>query len=482
VAGAASTRGPRPDWHVTELSVPAHGGSSYSEPGIAVGPDGVLVANACTANAGGPSTYWLSRDSGRSWSTGFPVGTSAIGCGDSDAVIGSDGWFYALTLGTGVDVYYSHDAKHWDTSRFPPPHGTDQADRPWLVTLPRHPATVLMLNSEVGGNVIAWRSTDHAKTFTGPIPVTGGANSEAGLMLGSRPLVDPRNDMRLHMFYETLGAAALTQSVRGSGPSQFPLSQLWEASSIDGGKTWTNSEVLDVTTAFDVDSGSIGHLLPATAIDRHGTIYVVLSARLGDSTATHLYLIHSTQDGWTKPVRVDRGAPSNVFPAVAVSAPGHVFVSWYSSAAADFDRADAKWFESFASTTSGLSANPGFTQVQLGDSVPVHAGGVDNAGNVGSELGQNWGLRDFQSVVVDRCGHPHVTWARDYKGARTFTATTSSCRRTGSATPSGPSSSRRTRRRSSSPSAVRHRDRPAMSRAARRAGCGTCRDRCPWLA
>lgn len=421
-AGAAGNA--RTGWQVTTLQRPAHGGSSYSEPGIAVGPHGVLVANACTANAGGPSTYWLSTDNGRNWSAGFPVGSSAIGCGDSDAAVGSDGWFYALTLGTGVNVYSSRDANHWREATFPPPHGTDQPDRPWLVTLPHHPATVLMLNSEVGGNVIAWRSTDHAKSFTGPVPVTGGANSEAGLMLGSRPLVDPRNDMRLHMFYETVGAAALTQSVSASGPSQFPLSQVWEASSDDGGKSWTNSEVLDVTTAFGVNTGSIGHLLPATAIDRKGTIYVVLSVRLGDSTATHLYLIHSTQRGWTTPVRIDRGVPSNVFPAIAVSAPGHLFVSWYASTAADFNAATARWYEAFAGTSGALSAHPSFSQRRLGDNAPVHVGPIDNMGNVGSELGQNWGLRDFQSIVVDACGHPHVTWARDDKTTATYTATT----------------------------------------------------------
>jgi hypothetical protein len=403
--------------------MPAPGGS-FSEPGIAVGPGGVLVANACTANAGDPSTYWLSRDNGQTWSTGFPVGSSAIGCGDSDAVVGSDGWFYALTLGTGVNVYSSRDARHWREATFPPPHGTDQPDRPWLVTLPQHPGTVLMLNSEVGGNVVAWRSTDHAKSFTGPIPVTSGANSEAGLMLGSRPLVDPRDDMRLHMFYETVGAAALQQSAGASGPSQFPLSQLWQASSDDGGRTWTNSEVLDVSTAFGVDTGSIGHLLPATAIDRAGRLYVVLSVRLGDSDATHLYLIHSTRSGWSKPVGIDRGAPSNVFPAIAVGAPGHLFVSWYASAAAGFDATGARWFESFASTGNALSNTPRFRQRRLGTNTPVHVGPIDNAGNVGFKLGQDWGLRDFQSVVVDECGHPHVTWARDNKAIRTLTATT----------------------------------------------------------
>ena len=413
-------------WRVSVLPVQVHGQSSYSEPGIAVGPHHVLIANACTANAGGPSTFWLSRNDGRSWTTGFPVGTSAIGCGDSDAVVGSDGWFYSLTLGTGVDVYRSPDGQHWQgPASFPPPHGSDQPDRPWLVTFPRHPGRVLMVNSEVGGNVIAWRSTDHAKTFTGPVPVTGGTNGEAALLLGSRPLVDPHDDATVHMFYETVGAAALSQSVGASGPSQFPLSQLWEATSRDGGRSWSNTEVLDVTTAFGVDAGSIGHLLPATAIDRDGTIYVVLSVRLGDSGATHLYLIRSTARGsWTTPVRVDRGAPSNVFPAVAVSAPGHVFVSWYSSPAADFDANDARWFESVAMTTDALSTHPRFVQRRLGGDVPVHVGPIDNMGNVGSELGQNWGLRDFQSIVVDACGHPHVTWARDYKGARTYTATT----------------------------------------------------------
>jgi hypothetical protein len=101
VAGA-SAGGSTTGWRVMTLPTKAHSASSFSEPGIAVGPHRVLVANACTANAGGPSTYWLSRNNGRTWSTGFPVGSSAIGCGDSDAVLGRDGRYYALTLGTGV--------------------------------------------------------------------------------------------------------------------------------------------------------------------------------------------------------------------------------------------------------------------------------------------------------------------------------------------------------------------------------------------
>jgi hypothetical protein len=54
----------------------------------------------------------------------------------------------------------------------------------------------------------------------------------------------------------------------------------------------------------------------------------------------------------------------------------------------------------------------------------VHVGAVDNAGAIGYDLGQNWALRDFQSITVDRCGHPHVTWASDYHGTSTYAATT----------------------------------------------------------
>ena len=432
-AAVASTTPPGDGWLITTLPVAPHAASSFSEPGIAVGPHGVLIANACTANAGGPSTFWLSRNDGRSWSTGFPVGTSAIGCGDSDAVVGSDGYLYSLTLGTGVDVYRSRDGVHWDgPATFPPPHGEDQPDRPWLVTLPHHPATVLMFNSEGGGNVVEWRSTDHAQSFTGPIPVTAsGLNSEAGLMLGSRPIVapdvlHPRDDRHLFMVYETVGGAGLEQSADASGPAEFPLSRLYAAFSDDAGRSWSNSAVLDLPKAFGVQSGSLGHLLPAVAVDPAGRAYVVLSVRLGSSTETHLYLLHNLAGGaaWSPPVRIDRGLPSNVFPAIAVSSPGHLVVSWYGSSASDFNDPGAHWFEEYAATSDALARHPRFIQRRLGDDVPDHVGPIDNMGAVGNDLGQNWGLRDFQSILVDACGHPHVIWARDYRGARTFTATT----------------------------------------------------------
>lgn len=420
-AGAAGNRGA---WRVQAL--PA--GASFSEPGIAAGRGGALIANACTANAGGPATFWRSADSGRTWSRGFPVGTSAIGCGDADAAIGSDGFAYALVLGTGVSVYRSRDGKQWSgPASFPPPHGEDQPDRPWLVTVPSRPDIVYLFNSEVGGNVVVWTSTDHAATFTGPTPVTGGINSEAALTIGSRPLVDPRHPARLRMFYETSGLGGVPSSVGGAGPTQFPFTQLWQAASTDGGRSWSNTLVLDLAAAFGQTGGTLGHLLPATAVDRNGTAYVVMSVQLGSGSATHLYLLHSLENGeWSRPVRIDRAGASNVYPALAVSRTGRVFVSWYGSDAGTFTDARARWHEYVASSRNALSARPHFDATTLGP--VVHVGAIEQAGAVGSDLGENWSLRDFQSVIVDACGRPHVIWAADYpKAGRVLTATTAAC-------------------------------------------------------
>jgi hypothetical protein len=421
---ATATTGahPHPGWRVSAL--PA--GSSFSEPGIVAGRGGTLVANACTANSGSQATWWRSRDYGATWSKGFTAAGSSIGCGDADTAIGSDGYEYSLVLGTGVDVYRSRDGHHWaGPATFPPPHGEDQPDRPWLVSVPEHPNVVYLFNSEIGGNIVEWVSHDHAATFTGPVPVTAGVNSQAALTLGSRPLVDPRHPSQMFEYYETATFAGIASSIRSSGPAQFPLTQLWEAVSTDGGKSWTSSMVLDVTTAFGVDGGTIGHLLPATAVDKNGTRYVVLSVQLGSTTTTHLYLLHTRRGGgWTRPVRVGEPTASNVMPAVAVARPGRVFVSWYASSAKDFTDPHARWQEMVTVSGDALAAHPRWRFVRLSDG-PLHVGAVDNAGAVGNDIGENWALRDFQSVTVDSRGRPHVTWADD-AGAkpRTYTATT----------------------------------------------------------
>ena len=414
----------RSGWVVRALPLRAAAPYSFSEPGIAAGPGGLLVANACTANANLPSTFWRSRDGGFHWSTGFPIGSSAIGCGDSDVALGPDGYEYALTLGTGVDVYRSQDGRHWSgPASMPPPHGADQPDRPWLAVDPQRPAVVYLFNSEIGGNIVEWTSTDHAATFSGPVPVTGGINSEAALTLGSRPLVDPRRPGHLMLFFETASFAGLANAIEAREPDEFPLSQLWEATSTDGGQHWTSQLVLDVGTTFGATTGTLGHLLPATAIDEHGTPYVAISVRLDRQSATHVYLTHALGGGkWAAPVRVDRGTGSNVMPALAVSPSGAAYLSWYASRSPDCAGASTRWEELVATAAPASAGVPRWSVTRLSGTDPVHVGPIENMGAVGFDLRENWALRDFQSITLDSGGLPHVAWAADFRTPRTYVA------------------------------------------------------------
>jgi hypothetical protein len=429
VAHAAPVEPRRQHWQVVNLPVAAGAPHSYAEPGIAVGPDGSTVINAATANTGAPPTFWISRDGGGAWAAGRDFDPTAASTGDADMAIGSDGYLYALNLGYNpappgqptnptVLVYRSRDGLTWSgPGSFPPPHGADQPDRPWLVVDPRHPASVDVVNSEGGGNVIAWRSLDHGAHFAGPYPVTQGANSQAALALGSRPLFDPTADGRLFMLYETAtSSGGMTSASAGTPLYEFPMTQLSLATSTDGGLSWSNRLVLDTAGLSGPHQGAtLGHLLVASAIDAAGNLYATFSLRDSASPRTEIYLVHSADHGatWSSPVAVDAPTSSNVMPALAVSPGGAAYLSWYGSVAEDFRSPTAAWVEMFAEAPDPLVPHPAFVSGQVSGTAPVHVGGIDTAGAVGSDLGANWGLRDFQSIAVDVCGRPHPVWADD---------------------------------------------------------------------
>ena len=419
-------------WRVVDL--PASGAHSYAEPGIAFGPHGLALIDAASANTGAPPTVWLSRNSGTTWSPGRDFDTPGVATGDADVAIGADGELYALDLGYAnppsqpanptVLVYRSRDGRRWQgPASFPAPHGSDQPDRPWLLVDPRRPAEVIVLNSEGSGNIVAWRSTDHAQSFTGPIPVTGGPSGQAALALGSRPLIDPTQPGRMFMLYETPGPAGALPPA-GAAPYEFPLTQLGLASSSDGGASWSSSLVLDTHALAGAEQdATLGHLLVASAIDRHGVIYAALSLRDPAATTTQLAVLHSSDHGasWSPLGLLAAPTRSNLMPALALAPSGAAYLSWYGSPDGDFRDPAARWQEMLASSPDLLAGHPRFAIRRL-TRRPVHVGGIDAAGNVGFNLGANWGLRDLQSIALDGCGHPHPVWADDYGTPRTQTA------------------------------------------------------------
>jgi hypothetical protein len=407
--------------------------ASFGEPGIAVGPRGTLIVNAARANAGYP-TWWISRDSGRHWGPGRDFDTSGAMTGDADAMFGADETLFALNLAfqnppgqptnPTIFVYSSRDRRHFrGPATFPPPHGSDQPDRPWLVADPSRPSRVYVTNSEGAGDIVLWTSTDHARTFSGPTLITGG-NHASSIELTSRPLFDTVSPRRMYMLYEA--SAPHTAPPTGDPPLRdFPLTQLWLATSGDAGTTWSNRLVLDIDNSFGPSAmgGSLGHVLPASAIGLDGSLYAAFSLRLGTSTQTHVYLVHSADHGvhWSKPVQVDSGSRrrSNVMPSLAAGTPGRVDVSWYGSRSPDFTGPHSRWVEMFAQSVDALSADPTFRLGRV--SGVTHVGSVDSSGNPGSSQ-YDWGLRDFQSLVVDACGIAHLAWTDDVGRGSTVVA------------------------------------------------------------
>jgi hypothetical protein len=347
--------------------------------------------------------------------------------GDADAAFGPDGSLYVLNLAfqnppdqpTNPTVLLYRrptGSRAWHgPATFPAPHGTDQPDRPWLAPDPHRPKRIFVTNSEGVGDVVMWTSTDRGHSFSGPTLITGSAHP-ADIVLTSRPLFDPARRDRMFMVYE---ASAVAQAeTLAADARDFPLTQLWLARSDDGGRTWTNHLALDITAAFgpDATSGSLGHMIPASAIDESGNLYAAFSLRMGGAaTQTHIYLLHSSDRGghWSGPVRVDpRHLRSNVMPALAVGAPGRVDLSWYGSRNPDFTAPHARWAEQFAQSRNALSARPTFTRSRVSRGGPVHVGSIDSAGNPGSSQ-YDWDLRDFQGITIDGRGLAHIVWTND---------------------------------------------------------------------
>ena len=109
-------------------------------------------------------------------------------------------------------------------------------------------------------------------------------------------------------------------------------------------------------------------------------------------------------------------------PALALTPGGAAYLSWYGSAGADFRDGQARWVEMFAQSPDPLASHPAFKVAQVSGGPPVHIGGIDTAGTVGSDTGADWGLRDFQSITVDDRRRPHLVWADDDHAQSTFTA------------------------------------------------------------
>ncbi|HET6810779.1 MAG TPA: sialidase family protein [Acidimicrobiales bacterium] len=370
-------------------------GQGGSEPGVAVGPGGVIYVNApdgLLSNVpGSPSYVWRSTDGGSSW-TLTPAGLRANlpGGGDSNlAVDGSSGAIYLtdLWLGSATISSSTDQGNTWTPN---PVAGVPVEDRQWIATTGSGPlgGIVYEATHQIPSGLIVSKSVDGAKTF--PI------SSVAATPLDQTGCVCPPGNLIARAGSGALGTGDSVGLIyaTSSGGVNF-------ARSTNGGLTFSQSTVApassDTTSSnFPVVTDAGNGSLYAAWLDVAASSDTVKLARSVDWGAT-----------WSAPMTIVNTGTS-VYPWVAASG-SKVAVSLYHTSASgtpDGAPAGTQWFESYLESSDGGSTWGALTTA---DTTPAKTGAVCTAGtgcSADRELG------DFQSDAVDASGNVDLSYVR----------------------------------------------------------------------
>jgi hypothetical protein len=440
--------------------------SQFGEPGIWINHNGYGIVNTF-----GP-TIWITKDGGKTFSDPYDLIQNDTVCqskyaGDADAIVGIDNTFYADNLCLGTVGGVNNESFSNSSGGDPGSNGSNwssgtlaggASDRQWYVVDPKDPKTLyISFHGFQTPDINVFKSTDGGATFFCPItgvpvtpatstvdcPVTATSNGtppvnttylDTGLgNVTTRPMIDPNDPNTIYVPYADTVAAHAGTAPANRGDND--LTRFRMAVSHDGGKSWAaNSDPTGQGVAFDSEDGryfpvtntsatdgtndsTIAHIFIGATIDTGGNLYILFSLRLGTGTATHLYMMSSTDKGatWSAPHQVDSGVlNSNVFPTMIAGSPGRIAMAWYGSTSTDFNDTGAVWSEMYSESVNALDAHPVFTQSRISDSTPVHAADICQAGTFCLITGGNRNLADFQTVAIDPCGYPVIVYTDDH--------------------------------------------------------------------
>src|SRR3954465_14072186 len=430
-AGAAP-----PSFHTVKISGQAGGGNPWSEPRIAVGPDGKYWAVTNADDSQGNAYVYVSADKGQ----GSPAGPSMIAgqvgpTPDVDIVVLPSGRIIASELddaGINFPPSYSDDGgKTWTQSV-----GTTQLadqDRQWFAHGPKDPKTgqypvYLLYHNLASGqaqhNMFVSTSTDSGGTFGPPIPITlPGEDAYNDLQCadsgGPSTIFVNQKDGTIYAEFTTraseIGGAAAAGgcgTIASGQPFEFNIvagTRVWLAQSTDGGQTWTNPLAVD-----DAASGKIVSMQVAYGgLDTTGRIYVAYpeSPRPSpDNSAAGVgYKFASpSKDGdlkWSAP---------RTFANSASNAPGHVLVHMVAGQPGQLEgfywtgeaRQGKKpvWYMTAAETNNGLDANPTVTEARMSD-IPTDVGTAPELMGACTDIGPVTGI-----VNGLACGRSPDVW------------------------------------------------------------------------
>src|SRR4051812_48482029 len=406
LAAAGTASAAPPSFHTVKISGQAGGGNPWSEPRIAVGPNGRYWAVTNADDSAGNAFVYMSADRGQNFSrVDSPIAGQVGPTPDVDIVVLPSGRIIASELddaGINFPTSYSDDGgKTWTLSQ-----GATQLadqDRQWFAYGPKdkdtgeYPVYLLYHNLASGQaqhNMFVSTSPDSGKTFGPPVPITlPGEDAYSDLQCadsgGPSTIFVNQNDGTIYAEFTTRAAPTPAGDLGGCAtaaagqPLEFNIvagTRGWLAQSTDGGLTWANSLAGD-----DAPTGQIVSMQAAYAgLDTDGRVYVAYP----ESPKGKQYPDYSgagvkykfappAKDGqlhWSDArtfAPADANAPGHVLVHMTIGEPGQLMGAYWTGEKRD--GTTPVWHMTAAETNDGLSANPTVVEARISD-IPTDVG------------------------------------------------------------------------------------------------------------
>jgi hypothetical protein len=393
---------------VKVVGEPGKGSLPWTEPRIAVGPDGHLWAVTNDDDDLGTAIVVGSSDGGKTFrKADAPLAGQTAPTPDVDIVVLPTGRIIASeldTAGINFPTSYSDDGgKTWTQSQ-----GATQLadqDRQWFAHGPQDPDTkeypvYLLYHNLASGqaqhNMFVSTSTDSGATFGPPIPITlPGDDAYSDLQCAdsggpSTIFVNQQNGTVYAEFTTRAAPTPVGIDLGGCGtaaagqPFEFNIvagTRVWLSQSNDGGLTWSNSLAVD-----DAATGQIVSMQVAYAgLDTLGNIYVAYpESPLGkqyphyEGAGVKYKFASPAETGrnlrWSDPrtfASADPNAPGHVLVHMTVGDPGQLMGAYWTGEPQA--GREPVWHMTAAETNNGLDANPTVTEARI-SSVPTDVG------------------------------------------------------------------------------------------------------------
>jgi len=355
--------------------------------------------------------FWASHDGGRTFPIAQNIG-SAVGGGDSDVEVGSDGTVYVADLeAAGAAICTSTDHGKTFTSGNAASaadkcnsvttnqQGPDN-DRQWLsAEHGQNGAVYLTYHDFAAGFPIIERSDDDGQTFVpcgtilDPTSQAGQQYSPTNGTLVAKPSIDRSGRIYVEV----------TEPPLNSPPVGATLNSLYIAVANKGCNQGT---VFSDHLVYTNPGADLGKIFNSVTTDAAGNVYVIAAGKTKAGQAqTNVWMFVSHDRGvhWSAPIRVNTpGLKANVMPAVVGGLRGNeVAVGWFGTSTNNDPNYQQNQWRYYVATS--FDGGKHFAQTTVTPK-PIHYGDICTQGLFcGLIPGQpsNRNLADFDELQVD---------------------------------------------------------------------------------